>query len=112
MENKYLDINLENIDDLIKLGQDYINGKYSPIVKYNINVYRISKLVEPLLKLKKMIGMDNIKRDIFELLLYQLQDFDNSKDMLHTIIEGEPGVGKTDLAKIMVRNLPKNGILL
>ena len=53
MENKYLDINLENIDDLIKLGQEYINGKYSPIVKYNINVYRISKLVEPLLKLKK-----------------------------------------------------------
>ena len=48
-----------------------------------------------------MIGMDNIKRDVFELLLYQLQEFDNSKDMLHTIIEGEPGVGKTDLAKIM-----------
>ena len=47
--------------------------------------------------------MQNIKRDVFELLLYQLQEFDNSKDMLHTIIEGEPGVGKTDLAKILAQ---------
>ena len=50
--------------------------------------------MEPLEELNKMIGMEEFKRDIFELLLYQLQDFDNSKDMLHTIFEGEPGVGK------------------
>ena len=56
---------------------------------------------QPAVELKKMIGMENVKQDVFELLLYQLQEFDNSKDMLHTIIEGEPGVGKTDLAKIM-----------
>ena len=101
LKYEYIDLNLETIDDLIKLGQDYLDGKYSPMVKYNINIYRISKLVKPLCNLKNMIGMDNIKRDVFELLLYQLQEFDNSKDMLHTIIEGEPGVGKTDLAKIM-----------
>ena len=29
-----------------------------------------------------MIGMQNVKQDVFELLLYQLQEFDNSKDML------------------------------
>ena len=47
--------------------------------------------------------MTNVKKDIFQLLLYQLQEFDNSKDRLHTIIEGEPGVGKTELAKILGR---------
>ena len=101
LNSEYLDLHLETIDDLIKVGKDYSDGVYSPLVRYNINVYKLSKLVTPLEKLKNMIGMENIKRDIFELLLYQLQDFDNSKDMLHTIIEGEPGVGKTDLAKII-----------
>ena len=98
---EYLDIKIENNDDLIKIGKKYLNGEFSPHIQYNINVYKLSKLVEPLEELNKMIGMEEVKRDIFELLLYQLQDFDNSKDMLHTIIEGEPGVGKTDLAKIM-----------
>ena len=101
LNSEYLDLHLETIDDLIKVGKDYSDGVYSPLVRYNINVYKLSKLIGPLEKLKNMIGMENIKRDIFELLLYQLQDFDNSKDMLHTIIEGEPGVGKTDLAKII-----------
>jgi len=98
---EYLDIKIENNNDLIEIGKRYLNGEFSPYIQYNINVYKISKLVEPLEELNKMIGMEEVKRDIFELLLYQLQDFDNSKDMLHTIIEGEPGVGKTELAKIM-----------
>ena len=98
---EYLNLEINGIDDLIEIGNDYLKGKYDPYKKYNINVFTISKLVKPLSKLKKMIGMGNVKQDIFELLLYQLQEFDNSKDMLHTIIEGEPGVGKTDLAKIM-----------
>ena len=98
---EYLNLEIKNIDDLIKIGEDYIKGLYDPYKKYNINVYKISKLVKPLKKLQNMIGMQNVKQDVFELLLYQLQEFDNSKDMLHTIIEGEPGVGKTDLAKIM-----------
>ena len=98
---EYLDIKIENNNDLIEIGKKYLNGEFSPYIQYNINVNKISKLVEPLEELNKMIGMEEVKRDIFELLLYQLQDFDNSKDMLHTIIEGEPGVGKTELAKIM-----------
>ena len=98
---KYLDVELKNIDDLIQVGMDYYDGKYDDSYRYNINVFTLSKLVEPLKDLKKMIGMTNVKNDIFQLLLYQLQEFDNSKDMLHTIIEGEPGVGKTELAKIL-----------
>ena len=97
----YLNLDLNNIDDLIKVGIKYINNEYCNYKKYNINLYKLSKLVIPLKKLKNMIGMESVKSDVFELLLYQLQDFDNSKDMLHTIIEGEPGVGKTEVAKII-----------
>ena len=110
LENEYLNEKLENIDDFIRIGKNYKEGKYdTEFKKYNINVRTVSKLVEPLEKLQKMIGMNDIKTDVFELLLYQLQEFDNSKDMLHTIIDGEPGVGKTELAKILAQIYHKMG---
>jgi len=110
LETLYLDEKLENIDDLIRIGKNYFNGKYEVgFKKYNINVKTVSKLVEPLENLTNMIGMNEIKKDVFELLLYQLQEFDKSKDMLHTIIDGEPGVGKTELAKILALIYHKMG---
>jgi len=109
-EFAYLDEKLETIDDFIRVGKNYRNGKYDGgFKKYNINVRTVSKLLEPLEQLQKMIGMDSIKKDVFELLLYQLQEFDNSKDMFHTIIDGEPGVGKTELAKILAQIYHKMG---
>ena len=106
---KYLNIDLKNIDDLINLGIKYNRGDYCQYTRYNINLKNLGSLVNPLLKLKNMIGMENVKQDVFDLLLYQLQDFDNSKDMLHTIIEGEPGVGKTEIAKILGEIYQKMG---
>ena len=100
-DKEYLDIDLKNIQDLIDLGNKYILKQFDPYLKYNLNLRKLSYLVKPLIKLSNMIGMENVKDDVFNLLLYQLQDFDNSKDMLHTIIEGEPGVGKTEIAKIL-----------
>jgi DNA replication protein DnaC len=110
LETLYLDEKLENIEDFIRIGKNYFDGKYdNGFKKYNINVKTVSKLVEPLEKLNRMIGMNEIKKDVFELLLYQLQEFDKSKDMLHTIIDGEPGVGKTELAKILAQIYHKMG---
>lgn len=108
---EYLDEKLESIEDFIRIGKNYKDGKYdrSILTKFNINVRTVSKLIKPLEELTKMIGMTEIKKDIFELLLYQLQEFDNSKDMLHTIIDGEPGVGKTELAKILAKIYHKMG---
>ena len=110
LEKEYLNEKIETIDDFIRIGKNYKIGKYdTDLKKYNINVRTLSKLVEPLEKLQNMIGMKDIKTDVFELLLYQLQEFDNSKDMLHTIIDGEPGVGKTELAKILAQIYHKMG---
>lgn len=102
-ETQFLNIKIENIDDLIELGLNFKDGLYNPYTRYNINLFKVAKLVLPLQELNKMIGMNNIKRDIFDILMYQLQEFDNKKDMLHTIIEGEPGVGKTELTKIIAK---------
>ena len=86
---------------MIKLGEDFRSGKYDPYTRYNINLFKVGKLVKPLKSLMSMVGMENVKKDIFTLLMYQLQEFDESKDMLHTIIDGEPGVGKTEISKIL-----------
>ena len=108
---EFLNIKLENIYDLIKLGLDFKEGVYDPHTRYNINLFKVCCLHNPLEELKKMIGMENIKRDIFDIIMYQLQEFDTKKDMLHTIIEGEPGVGKTDLTKIIAKIYQSMGYL-
>ena len=46
--------------------------------------------------------MDNIKRSITNQIIYFIQDFqDKNSDMLHTVIQGPPGVGKTMLGEII-----------
>ena len=107
----FLDVKLENIDDLIELGLEFKDGIYNPYTRYNINLFKVARLIKPLQDLEKMIGMKGIKNDIFDILMYQLQEFDTNKDMLHTIIEGEPGVGKTELTKIIARIYQKMGYL-
>ena len=110
-KHEFLDIKIENIDDLIELGLEFKDGLYNPHTRYNINMFKVARLVKPLQELKKMIGMNNIKTDIFDILMYQLQEFDTKKDMLHTIIEGEPGVGKTELTKIIAKIYQSMGYL-
>ena len=108
---KFLNIKIDGIDDLIELGLEFKDGLYNPHTRYNINLFKVAKLVKPLCELKKMIGMVNIKKDIFDILMYQLQEFDTKKDMLHTVIEGEPGVGKTELTKIIAKIYQSMGYL-
>ena len=110
-EYEFLDLDINNINDLITLGQDFKNGKYNPYNRYNLNLFKVARLVNPLIELRNMIGMDNIKNEIFDIIMYQLQEFDNKKDMLHTIIDGEPGVGKTELTKIIAKIYKSMGYL-
>ena len=108
---EFLEVKLEDINDLIKLGKSFKDGYYDPYTRYNLNLFKVARLITPLQELKKMIGMSAIKNDIFDILMYQLQEFDTKKDMLHTVIEGEPGVGKTELTKIIAQIYQKMGYL-
>jgi hypothetical protein len=93
----YLNRVINDIDDLIYLGEQYVPGKL-----YNINVEKLYKLIPVLTKLKKVIGNDIIKKSIVNHIIYFIQDFqDKNSDMLHTVIQGPPGVGKTMLGEII-----------
>ena len=100
---------INDIKDLINLGEMY-NKKEKK--KYNINIKKINKLLNPLNELNNMIGMKNLKQCIVNQIIYFLQDFEErNSNMMHSIIEGPPGSGKTDIANILAKIYSKLGIL-
>ena len=90
-------------------------SKYCHIVdgkKYNINLEVLNKLTKPLLKLNSMIGLASVKGAILDMILYYLQDLEvKNTNMLHAIIEGPPGVGKTQLGKILAEIYAGLGVI-
>ena len=102
------EINL--LDDLIKLIHDY------PVIinaDYNIDLDKIRQIKEPLIELNKMIGLNDLKTNILDQLLYYIQDFHLKGDIdyMHTVLYGSPGTGKTEAAKIIGKIFSKLGIL-
>ena len=88
---------ITHIRDLIELSN---NNSIKPKVKYSIELQKLKNIVPHLIELNDMIGMEDIKKSLAYQLMYFLQGFE-FKHMLHTIIEGPPGVGKTCLGKIL-----------
>jgi SpoVK/Ycf46/Vps4 family AAA+-type ATPase len=115
--------NIDNISDLIKIA-NYYEQKYLYVyTKFNKNLYqynddyftinleKVYKIKKPLIKLKKMIGLENVKNDIIDLILYYLTTMENNNTMMHMTLEGPPGCGKTKLARIISQLLNKLEIL-
>lgn len=98
---------VKTLSDLIELGL-----LYNPYKLYDIDMYTLYKLVPSLIDLDRMIGMHKIKQDIIDHILFKIQYLDHyNQMMMHTIIEGPPGVGKTEVAKIIGRIYLDMGIL-
>lgn len=89
--------NINNIYDLISIGKS--SETYDNQLGIDKNI--LVKLVKPLKKLSRMIGLNNIKKSVFTMIIFFLQEL-NDKNMFHnTVIEGPPGVGKTKFGKIL-----------
>jgi energy-coupling factor transporter ATP-binding protein EcfA2 len=103
---------INNIDDLINLS-DYYHCK----MRKNYNDIELDKLFgirENLIELKEMIGLQNIKEEIVNLIIYLLMIYikgKNINDMLHFVITGSPGCGKTTFIEILAKILTKLHIL-
>ena len=109
LEYEWLGSDIKDIDDLIRIGKTYNPKKRK---RHNLNLNKLNKLVEPLTELKNMIGMKEVKKIIFDQIIYYLQNLDDKNvDMLHTVIVGPPGVGKTQLTYIIAKIYNKLGFL-
>ena len=90
---------INTLDDLIRIGEEFnIKDKR----RYSIDMNRLKNIIKPLKELKNVIGMESVKKNIFEQLIFLLQEL-NDNNMMHTVIDGPPGVGKTLLGKILAK---------
>jgi len=110
--NVYIDVEVKNIEDLLKIIENY---KVDVKIKYNIDIESLHRIKEPLNELNNMIGMKDLKNNIVDQILYFMQGLhknrDNTGDFLHTVIYGSPGTGKTEIAKIIGKIYSNIGIL-
>ena len=103
---------INNISDLICLGKKYKDEYKDKKKKYNLNLRVLSDLVQPLEDLNKLIGLKKIKNKIFEKIILYLQGLNNvSNDFKNVVIYGGPGMGKTEVAKIIGKIYSKMGFL-
>tara|TARA_B110000977_G_scaffold201646_1_gene297471 strand:+ start:13036 stop:14019 length:984 start_codon:yes stop_codon:yes gene_type:complete len=89
----YLDI--KSFDDLVSLAYNYPKSDED-----NQDVFELYKIRKHLSKLKNMVGLDELKQQLVNQILYCIQDLHND-EMMHTALMGPPGVGKTSVAHIL-----------
>jgi len=100
---------VRTLDDLIHLALNYKGNLY--------NWYTLWKLALPLSKLKKMVGMETLKKSVVDQVIYCIQDLHkksgdiHDRELLHTVICGPPGCGKTTVSKILAEIYCALGIL-
>jgi hypothetical protein len=106
-DNKINEIisSIHSIDDIInKLDNNLI------YLRHNTILLKLYNLIPSLKKLKNMVGLLALKNNIFKKIIYYIQNnFDN--EYLHTVISGDPGVGKTEFALIYAEICLKLNIL-
>ena len=92
----FSNLEIKSLDDLIGLA-----NKYDSNNEYSFNLEKLHNLLPSLIKLKNIIGMSTVKDSIVGQIIFFLNEFDTNTDMMHTVIQGPPGVGKTLLGKII-----------
>ena len=113
------------IADLIQLTEQH---PVAENVEYNINMHALHRISEPLRKLDAMVGMDALKENVVDQIIYFLQGLhlpatecpplEKTKprggafnDYMHTVIYGPPGTGKTEVAQLIGSIFSRMGVL-
>ncbi len=110
-EYQWVEFKIETLDDLIELSKSY-GTKYKKEYEYSIDLDLISNMTSELESLNKLVGLKGIKKQVTDLILYYALKLDNKNhDLLHTVIEGDPGTGKTEFAEKLSKIYLKMGIL-
>lgn len=101
---------INSITDLISICNNYSNISN---IKDDHKLNLLKKIYDPLTDLDSLIGMQELKNDILNQILFYIQNFHkvNNMEYMHTVLCGPPGTGKTEVAKIIGQIFSKLGIL-
>jgi SpoVK/Ycf46/Vps4 family AAA+-type ATPase len=99
------------LDDLLYIAWNYQGDAF--------DWFTLWSLIPALTELNNLVGMKALKQGVIDLIVYYLQslhlgtrptDLDEG-DMLHTVLMGSPGTGKTTVAKILAKIYCRLGFL-
>ena len=102
----------DSLDNLICMIKDYTSKKLPNLRQrrfYPSKMDVLPKILDDLIELNNMIGLSKLKKQIIDQILYFVQGIDETV-MLHTVLEGPPGTGKTSVSIILSRLYSKLGI--
>lgn len=101
MHNSY---KFETLQDIIDTVVNYKNStkrkRGETCAPCNEDIERLRYCLGPLRRLNNLVGMETIKRNVIDQILFYSQGL-NTDEMMHTCLTGPPGVGKTTLGKIL-----------
>ena len=73
---------------------------------------RLLRVVEPVRALDNLVGLESIKAKAFEIIAhYALNETPRPADLMHMVIEGPPGVGKTEVGRLLGKVILGLGVL-
>ena len=103
---------LDCLENVINMISDYKTMKLQSKrhrLNYPKKMYLLPDLLPELNELNDMIGLQKFKKQIVDQIIFFIQST-GDKVMLHTVLEGPPGTGKTTVSNILARIYSKLGI--
>jgi DNA polymerase III delta prime subunit len=99
---------LYKLDDIIALGEH----PHRICLEKNNKFAKLIKIISPVKELQALVGLKNIKSKAFDIIAhYSHPKLSKKDDLKHMIVAGPPGVGKTEVGRLLGKVILGLGIL-
>ena len=96
---------IKSLNDILVLANQF-NSKF----KDNTDIAKLWEIRKQVKMLNDMVGLEKLKEQILYQILFFCQNLQSS-EMMHTVLMGPPGVGKTTVAQLIGKIYTKLGFL-